>query len=269
MPSTMRNRLINCLSSLFFALLLCSAGSLSAKNLLLIISSTDKLVYISHKESWRSYMHQFPNDFESYFIEFEENLSTEYVLEGDTLKIRGSESYIPGILDKTIKALQFFAPRFAEFEYIVRPNLSSFLVLPRLNAFLRTQPKENFYCGHSCRFEGYDNNPFFTLQYVSGSCITLSTNAAKILIQDRGQMTNVPYHTYHADDLLIAKALLNHSIAPTHFPSIFLEKRINLIKKAHLIPNDVFHFRVKISCNDYRRYQEETKIHAALFQTFY
>lgn len=47
---------------------------------------------------------------------------------------------IPGILNKTVKGLEFLQPCFSDFDYILRTNLSSFYVFPKLLNFLHQAP---------------------------------------------------------------------------------------------------------------------------------
>ena len=61
----------------------------------------------------------------SYFYTFSPDISGEFELSGDILYIKGTETYIPGILDKTIKALRYFEPQFQDYDYVVRTNIST------------------------------------------------------------------------------------------------------------------------------------------------
>lgn len=43
----------------------------------------------------------------AYFIKYDEMLQSDIALINDTIFMKGYESYIPGCLDKTVKALEF------------------------------------------------------------------------------------------------------------------------------------------------------------------
>ena len=48
----------------------------------------------------------------TYFYTFSPNINSDFEIREDILYIRGTETFIPGILDKTIKALQYFSSIF-------------------------------------------------------------------------------------------------------------------------------------------------------------
>jgi hypothetical protein len=59
----------------------------------------------------------------TYYYSFSPNISSEYELKGDQLLIRGTETYLPGILDKTLKALRYFP--LDPYQYVIRSNAST------------------------------------------------------------------------------------------------------------------------------------------------
>ena len=61
------------------------------------------------------------------FYVFDSSIINEYEREGDILKIKGSESLIPGVLDKTIKAFLWVNENLCinDYEYIIRSNTTA------------------------------------------------------------------------------------------------------------------------------------------------
>jgi hypothetical protein len=122
------------------------------KLLVLIIDSDDFPVYAKLREIWRSYMHIDPEHIAAYFIRGNENLTTQTVLIGDTIWSKTKEGWTPaspGILNKTILSMEFALSqtKHFDFDYILRTDLSSFFIFPRLLNFLSNCPREKFYCG--------------------------------------------------------------------------------------------------------------------------
>ena len=222
------------------------------KNLILIISSNNLPVYKIHQDSWRVYMHAFEEDFESYFLQMDENLKEEYSLVGDVLWIKGKESLFPGIIEKTIKGLKFFLDRKEDFNYVIRPNLSSFVVLPRLKKFLAEMPKTQFYGGNLLG------------HFISGACFILSTDLMESLVTNEH---NFMGRKDKADDVLIGDYLVNEmSVQPFHHFNFEFVKNHRPKKMVSFIPEEVFHFRVKV---EHHREGIERIIHNDLLNIFY
>ena len=245
-------------------------GSLSIegkKNLVLIASSSGELVYKVHKQSWKRYMNAFEEQFECYFVEFCSDLKTPYLLTNQTLKIQGEESYIPGIFDKCFKALEFFKDRLDEFDYIIRPNLSSFLILPRLDKYLQMQQKKGFYAGPLAIFHNDEGKEGNDLPYASGSCIIFSSDLAQKLVQCGHNLIGLKYSTYHADDLLFARFFKQHQIPLHPIPTMSIERFVEPHRIYPFIGDDVFHFRIRTWGMD--RYRYEKMIHEELYEIFF
>ena len=68
----------------------------------------------------RKYYSKFSN-VKTIYYKFNEDLINEYDLKDDILIIQGKESFIPGILDKTIKAFQYIVDNYT-FDYVIRSN---------------------------------------------------------------------------------------------------------------------------------------------------
>ena len=113
---------------------------------------------------------------------FDENLETEYELKDDILYIKGTETYIPGILDKTIKAFSYINNNY-DFDYIIRSNISTIV-----NFTLLTEYLQNI----SIQYGGgykliYYNDRFNTgdIEYASGTSIILSKNSLTKVLDNK------------------------------------------------------------------------------------
>jgi hypothetical protein len=73
------------------------------------------------------------------YYRFEPTLNEPFRMEDDghLLLIRGQESYVPGILHKTLRAFSYFADE--PFDYVVRSNISSVLQWPLVVGLLRAK----------------------------------------------------------------------------------------------------------------------------------
>jgi len=100
------------------------------KFIILIIDSDGEPCYIKNRTIMRTYLHSYP-EVKSFFIRMNDIQTDPVRLDGDVLSFRGTESFYPGILHKTLDAMKYCVDNYS-FDYILRTNLSSFWNLPRL-----------------------------------------------------------------------------------------------------------------------------------------
>ena len=177
------------------------------------------------------------------------------MIEGDIVWSKTAETIIPGILNKTILSLEALLPRIqTEFDYVVRTNLSSFYIYPRLLEFLQTCPRERCYGGRT------DNEQTFC----SGSGFILSPDLATMLVQHKTYFFN----NMHAnDDVAIGKFFKDRGIRPTPHSRIdFLSLHDWDIQKDH-IPQAIFQCRIKNP--DGVRLRDDIFIYKELLAMFY
>ena len=247
-----------------------STGILQAENekrpktLVLIICSDNLPVYLRFQKIWKSYMNLDPEHFECYFIRGNPELSSEFLIDEDVVWSRTQENLIPGVLNKTLLSLEAFQSRLDEFDYILRANLSSFFIFPRLLNFLDQAPKQKFYCGIH---HGY-GTPDHESGWVCGAGIIMSTDLIKMLIANKERFLDLsPDDGLHIDDVVIGGffAENNIEIKLSRYQEIYsLRKWVNVREN---MPSDVFHFRV--STPSHTRLKVDIGIHKTLLRLFY
>lgn len=157
--------------------------------IIILIISSQSTHYSQMKEMWKKYMNKHEN-IKCFFIEFNIEIEQQILLDeiNNTIYIKGNETYIPGILDKTIKSIQYVVSSNMEFDYILRTNLSTFIVLDKLyNYLLKTKldyagPKAKLPI--KTRFKKYLNliSPS-NRYYASGTCIIMSSECIGYLLK--------------------------------------------------------------------------------------
>lgn len=152
--------------------------------------------------------------FRFYFLEFRSS-QTEPIVEDTSeniLYIRGEESYVPGILDKTIQGIEYVIGKYSP-DYIIRSNLSTILDYPRWLSMLETGtfPKENVYASPffmelqwTDPAFGIHDTSLFGLPFGCGACILLTSDIASYLVEEyhRGTLNRTI-----VDDVSIGKLL--------------------------------------------------------------
>ena len=212
-------------------------------------------VYLGLQNVWKQYMNTDPR-VEAYFLKSDPTIEEEYLIEGHTIWWKGEETWTPGILNKTLVALEAMTPRLHEFAYVYRTNLSSFIVFSRLLQFLESLPRNNCYCGTP--YTEYDYT------FVQGAGIILSSDLAHKLLNHKHQLFN----SHIIDDVAIGFFLRDCGceilLAPPRCDIVSLDQWKRCKGD---ISDDTFHIRAKNETG--RRVPDEIIVQKELLQLFY
>lgn len=136
---------------------------------------------------------------EHYFYCYREDINEEYIFVGDMLYIKGKETYLPGILDKTIKAIEICQNK--EYDYLVRTNISTVVDFIELSKIENIDYGGNIFTlmwlEPPC---GIVDHTHYGAVYIHGICIILSRAAVNTLLKSEIDRTII-------DDVAIGKAL--------------------------------------------------------------
>lgn len=171
--------------------------------LVLILSSPGK-AYRRFKDNWNIYANSHCN-IDTYFMEMNE-IDNEYEIKDRTITFKGTESIVPGCLDKTIKSLNHFD--LSKYAYVVRTNLSSVIHYTRLYDFLYDKPRNRYYAGVLFKIAVDINNQVSHFNhhiFCSGALFIMSTDVAMIVANEKNYMKTVMY-----DDVYIGHTIINH-----------------------------------------------------------
>lgn len=234
------------------------------RTLVLIIASDTDPAYLENQKIWRTYMQKDPSHIEAYFLKMRKDLEQEVLIDQDTIWVKGEESLIPGILHKTVQALEVFLPRIQrEFTHVLRTNLSSFFVFPRLVDFLKTCPRSSLYTSGGLLPGHYSPLQKIYFGLGSGCGFILSKDVAELLVKNKKS--------------LLEKDFLYDDVAIGEFLTI--EKKMSCFETARMdfecpkdfsepIPLDIFHFRIK-SFDPSDRVRNERYVFKKLLKKFY
>ncbi|MDE3056280.1 MAG: hypothetical protein KGI80_06315 [Verrucomicrobiota bacterium] len=249
---------------LLFASLL-HANFPDLKVLVLIIASDDIPAYVEDQKIWQTYMHKDPAHIEAYFLKNRSDLVADVQIDGDTIWVKGEENLKPGILNKTIAAMEFLLPKIqTTFTHVLRTNLSSFFCFSRLLEFLETCPPYRLYTSGGS-FPGHYSNlqkEYFGLG--SGCGFLLSPDLVALLVE-------------HKKDLALTSSTVNDDVCI----GLFLREKLGVTcmetrrmdfwtaqDLTQPIPSTIFHFRIKHP-NQQTRAQNEHCIFQKLLTEFY
>jgi hypothetical protein len=258
----MKNRYKTISRILILQLALCSL--VLGKSLMLIITSDDKPVYLELQDLWRSYMHNYKKEIDVYFLKANPELDVDCLIKGDTVWARTEESLKPGILNKTLLAFEYFRKNHTlEYDFIIRTNISSMYVMPKLFDYLNTLPHSNIYAGSRMS----DSGDWSSLGWdqAAGCGIIFSVDIIDFLLVYKKLLYN---DARWNDDNVIGSFLVSHNIKYLYHPryNFYSMNDFNVIKKS--LPDNIFHYRVKDSI-DQLRSKNDPEIYRWLLKTYY
>jgi hypothetical protein len=146
--------------------------------------------YDEMKEITQKYYNKFEN-VKTIYYKFDDKINEAYKMEGNMLKIKGKETYVPGILEKTVKAMEYVEND--EYDYLVRSNISTIVDFKLLDEELEKKPIE-YGGGLINNLQRLDENAgikdetHFGLNYVSGTAIIMSKSILKEMIKQKDKM---------------------------------------------------------------------------------
>lgn len=202
-----------------------------------------------------------------YFVIFKDLGDKEYLVDDKNymLYINGKETFIPGILDKTIKALDVIHNKLKlEYDFIFRTNISTFIHFENTLSYLKNfaEPKkEMFYIGPAVTLQWLDNacgivdKRYWGTKYCSGTCIIMSYALVENIIINREKI-----HYNIIDDVSIGHYISQvENVKKTNIgTSLFSFKPHNLIlnRKYLCYPNNYNKRRRKFDVDFLRKITE-------------
>jgi hypothetical protein len=172
----------------------------------------------------REYYKRFNNVLTIYYL-FSEDVDEPY-LDGDILYLPGKETYLPGILDKTMDTFSYVRENYPHYDYYLRTNISTIVNINRLLEHVENEPLDygggllhigKGYRDPSC---GIENDRYEGLTYVWGTAILFSNKMFKRFVDHSHQIDRSVI-----DDVAIGKLARDLEIKATN---IKVEQNINV-----------------------------------------
>ena len=223
------------------------------KILVLVIASDQSKQYIDMQAVWRSRIS--PVDFDVWFVKSmsadmwiwslysdlksdlknnDKSVNNIGICEDSrTIFVKQDETFIPGILNKTVVALEYFLGRH-EYTHVWRTNLSSVLDFDGLRLFLLSD------VGRRCSYAGfygvYDKIQNHPIHFVSGAGFLMIREAALYLVANHSLVLSWDI----IDDVAIGR-LLCPVFGLTHIERLWVKSVDDPIRDVLL--DGIFHFR--------------------------
>lgn len=210
--------------------------------LLIIFSETE--IYNNMLNIQKNYIHDNEN-IDVYFVTLNNNLLEDIVVVDDMIYIKGTENYT-NILYKTIEALDHLRKTsLKKYDYVVRSNISTIIMLNNLYNFLLNCEKNNVYTGGvvetlQWKLQTYEvseekqmcRNDYYGLKYIQGIGIIMSYDLVESILNIKN---NIQYDI--VDDVKLG------IIIRDYFPIVYSKINKSPVAKIsynHYDPNAVF-----------------------------
>jgi hypothetical protein len=144
-------------------------------------------MYDIHKEHYDNYKNNFDVRIDTYYVKLSEDIDTLYKLEDTTLYVKGKECWIPGILEKTLRAFEYFKNDLHKYDYIIRGNINTLIDMKLLVEELKCTPIKFYGGGHkrilSWLGGGITDDTWYGTEYIEGTSIILTPDAIHFLLE--------------------------------------------------------------------------------------
>jgi hypothetical protein len=144
--------------------------------------------------------------------------SDEDKLEDGILHIKGTESLVPGVLQKTLNVFEYILDDLDNYDYVIRTNISSIIDFNLLEKELTSNPI-NFYGGGQVlnlqwTGGGITDSTWYGTIFITGTCMIFTKQAIKYIVENQHLI-----HLDIVDDIAIGILFREHrpDVVPQHF----------------------------------------------------
>lgn len=128
---------------------------------------------------------------DTYFVELSEGIQNEYKISKDCIMIKGRESMVPGILQKTIDALLILREKKYNYDWVVRTNVSTIIDYDLVKMNVALDSSLDYFSG--CFSMVQDKNEHYGIaderylgtKFAHGTFIGMSKKVVETILQKR------------------------------------------------------------------------------------
>lgn len=166
-----------------------------------------------HSREW--YRHCESLDVETWYYRYNDKLQ-QPVFDKDNmmLELPGTESYIPGILHKTLAAFRIGVER--GFRFLVRSNVSTIVNFPNLlKQYAEVANKDMLYGGPHVMHSS-ENKDLGSQVFVQGTCMIFAPKVVHILLKHKEELCQTAEDDYSIGALLLKRKIPPQQVGRQH-----------------------------------------------------
>lgn len=195
--------------------------------LIIVLASDTEPVYCRFQDAWKLASHPRADIL---FLKAHPDIQGGDFISNDTIFIRCRESHST-VHEKQLRGFRALLPRLANYAYVLRTNLSSFIDIEKYLAFCETLPRTGVYSG----VIGYHPRT----RFASGSGFTITPDLIHRLVRENPPEIEV-------DDVSIGGAITSWGVPIIPAPRFDYASSDPSLPDPD-IPSNVFHHRIKTS----------------------
>lgn len=215
------------------------------KDIVMLVIASRSVIYDQMINKYWSYLIKYikENNYSiKIYLIFGNNVKTDdlNLNEYDKLILNTPESYMPGILIKTIESFNIINNLY-DYKHIIRTNLSSFFIVENILKISENLNDNNIYAGVN------GIQPAQNIPFVSGSGFWLSRDIVNIILNNKNKL-NINL----VDDVSIGNILNNNNINKYILDRYNLVNGIEISDKKNLIEDIIKkeHYHIRINSNN-------------------
>jgi len=226
-----------------------------SKKILHLVLYSNNEIYNEMYNITSEYYKKFNENVKTIYYKFDNDINEDYILKNDIFLIKGDETFIPGILNKTLKVFNYFLKD--NYDYIIRSNISTIINIDLLLNYLNNT-NISYGGGNKlslrwiCPKSGVIDRSLFNLNFFQGTCIILNNYLFNLLMKYENEIRKDIIDDL-AICLLIQQKIIN--ITMTRFNILNL---ISINEDYSLINN--YKDNIIIYRNNHRENEENNKI---------
>lgn len=141
-------------------------------------------MYKIHNQHYNNYKDDKDIKIDTYYIKLSEDIDSKYKLQDNVLYVKGKECWTPGILEKTLRAFEYFKTE--QYDYIIRGNINTLIDIKLLAKELLDNPITFYGGGHKRQLAwlggGITDDTWFGTEYIEGMSIIFSPDAIDFIL---------------------------------------------------------------------------------------
>lgn len=234
------------------------------KAVMLVLASDNAPIYKELRKIFRAYMHE--NENIKVLFVYGEGTNFD-VTDDDLVYPDIPENYYPGMITKTIRALEHIEETY-NYDFFIRTNISTFWDFDRLLKRLDKQPLRDCFTGtiRGCKYKDQ-----VSPQYIAGVNLVLSRDLSRKMISVKEELLSWDL----PEDWAMSKVFIDSGLKPRpslpgaihfmeKFKSVDEQPILEEIETARKMEHD--HFRIK---NNHNRLEIDIAVAKVLLKEYY
>jgi hypothetical protein len=250
------------------ACFLCShlfASENGKKSLFFIFLTGEAIVDKIHKKAWERCFEDFREDFEVWYVKTDSSTETSPFLLQNLIDLKKPRNYKRQKGWGLIRCLALFQDRLDDFDFVIKADVRTFLVISKLKKALEMRKEKNVYLGNVSHHEDLNGR----WSYVDASLQVFSTEVARSLAGSYLFIEALGRSKYQDENILIGSFMNKMGIKPHHVLCYPIQRFVRPYKLLSKVDKSTFVFNVNLVFGTTNPLEREKILLNELYEIFY